>query len=149
MTLNTVKLVTDAGILQMSPAATSPDLTTVKDGGLFWRIAPSDVLQGRILGNLMLEDGRTNVAILSLQDAYGEGLAKYTNIPFEEGGGTVVTEPDTEEKAIFYDPTAQSFSAEVSEIKALDPDAIVLIGFDESAKVVNEMVKQGIGPNSE
>ncbi len=149
VTLNTVKLVTDAGILQMSPAATSPDLTTVKDGGLLWRVAPSDVLQGRILANLMLEDGRTNVAILSLQDAYGEGLAKYTTLPFEEGGGNMVTEEDTEEQAIFYDPTAQSFSAEVSKIKALDPDAIVLIGFDESAKVVDELVKQGIGPNSE
>lgn len=148
VSLNTLKLVTDAGILQVSPANTSPDLTTAKDGGLYFRTAPSDVLQGRVLADLLLADGHTNVAIISLQDAYGEGLAKYTTIPFEEGGGTVVTEPDTEEKAIFYDPTAQSFSAEVSEIKSLDPDAIVLIGFDESAKVVDELVKQGIGPNS-
>lgn len=149
VSLNTLKLVADAGILQISPANTSPDLTTAKDGGLYFRTAPADVLQGRILANLLLEDGHTNVAIISLQDAYGEGLAKYTTIPFEEGGGTVVTETDTVEKAIFYDPTSQSFSAEVSEIKSLDPDAIVLIGFDESAKVVDELVKQGIGPNSE
>lgn len=149
VSLNTLKLVADAGILQISPANTSPDLTTAKDGGLFFRTAPADVLQGRILANLLLEDGHTNVAIISLQDAYGEGLAKYTTIPFEEGGGTVVTETDTVEKAIFYDPTSQSFSAEVTEIKSLDPDAIVLIGFDESAKVVDELVKQGIGPNSE
>lgn len=149
VSLNTLKLVTDAGILQISPANTSPDLTTAKDGGLYFRTAPADVLQGRILANLLLEDGHTNVAMLSLQDAYGEGLAKYTTIPFEDGGGTMVTEPDSEEKAIFYDPTAQSFSAEVTEVKGLDPDAIVLIGFDESAKVVDELVKQGIGPNSE
>ncbi|HEX5017216.1 MAG TPA: ABC transporter substrate-binding protein [Actinomycetes bacterium] len=148
VSLNTLKLVTDAGILQISPANTSPDLTTFKDGGLFFRTAPSDVLQGRILADLLLADGVQNLAIISLQDAYGEGLAKYTTLPFEEGGGTVVTEPDTEEKAIFYDPTAQSFSAEVTEIAGLDPDAIVLIGFDESAKVVEELVKQGIGPNS-
>ena len=57
----------------------------------------------------------------------------------------MLTEPD----AIYYDPTANNFSAEVSKIKAMDPDAIVLIGFDESAKVVSELVKQGIGPNSE
>lgn len=147
VTLNTVKLVSDAGILQVSPAATSPDLTTVKDGGLLWRVSPSDVLQGRVLANLMLQDGRSNVAIISLQDAYGEGLAKYTTIPFEEGGGTITTKSGDGE-AIFYDPTAQSFTAEVTEIKDQDPDAIVLIGFDESAKVVEELVKQGIGPNS-
>ena len=75
-------------------------------------------------------------------------MAKYTAFFYEDGGGEVVTEPDTEEKAIFYDPTASGFGAEVGQIAALDPDAIVLIGFDESAKVVSEMVKQGIGPNS-
>ena len=115
---------------------------------MFFRTAPSDVLQGRVLGNLLTADGNQTVAILSLQDAYGEGLAKYTAISFEDGGGEVVTKPDTPEKAIFYDPTASNFSPEVGQIKALDPDAIVLIGFDESAKVVSEMVKQGIGPNS-
>ena len=147
VSLNTLKLVTDAGILQISPANTSPDLTTAQDNGLYFRTAPSDVLQGRVLADLLLADGYTNVAIISLQDAYGEGLAKYTTLPFEEGGGTVTTKTGDGE-AIFYDPTAQSFTAEVSEVKSQDPDAIVLIGFDESAKVVDELVKQGIGPNS-
>ena len=101
-----------------------------------------------MLGNLMSSDGQQTVAILSLQDVYGEGLAKYTTVSFEDGGGEIVTEPEGDEGAIFYDPTANNFSAEVGEIKSLDPDAIVLIGFDESAKVVSEMVKQGIGPNS-
>ncbi|MEO8328521.1 MAG: ABC transporter substrate-binding protein [Candidatus Nanopelagicales bacterium] len=147
--LNTLKLVTGAGIMEVSPATTSPDLTTAQDGGLYFRTAPSDVLQGRIMGNLLNSDGIQNLAILSLQDAYGEGLAKYTKLSYEDGGGTVVTKADTEEGAIFYDPTASSFSAEVGQIAALDPDAVLLIGFDESSKVVSEMVKQGIGPNSE
>lgn len=144
VSLNTLETVVNAGILQMSPANTSPDLTTFPDKGLFFRTAPSDVLQGRVLGNLMNADGAQNVAILSLQDAYGEGLAKYTAESFGQGGGTVLTAPD----AIYYDPTSKNFSAEVGKIKAMDPDAIVLIGFDESATVVSEMVKQGIGPNS-
>ena len=144
VSLNTLEQVTGAGILQVSPANTSPDLTNSQDSGLYFRTAPSDVLQGRVLGNLLNADGIQNVAILSLQDAYGEGLAKYTALSFAEGGGTVLTDPD----AIYYDPTANNFSAEVSKIKAMDPDAIVLIGFDESAKVVSELVKQGIGPNS-
>jgi ABC-type branched-subunit amino acid transport system substrate-binding protein len=144
VSLNTLEQVTGAGILQVSPANTSPDLTNSQDSGLYFRTAPSDVLQGRVLGNLLNADGIQNVAILSLQDAYGEGLAEYTALSFSDGGGTVLTEPD----AIYYDPTANNFAAEVSKIKALDPDAIVLIGFDESAKVVSELVKQGIGPNS-
>jgi ABC-type branched-subunit amino acid transport system substrate-binding protein len=145
VSLNTLEQVTGAGIIQVSPANTSPDLTNSQDSGLYFRTAPSDVLQGRVLGNLLNADGVQNLAILSLQDAYGEGLAEYTALSFSEGGGTVLTEPD----AIYYDPTANNFAAEVSKIKALDPDGIVLIGFDESAKVVSELVKQGIGPNSE
>ena len=70
-------------------------------------------------------------------------------IPFEEGGGTDGDRAGHRREGDLLRPDRQSFSAEVGEIKALDPDAIVLIGFDESAKVVNEMVKQGIGPNSE
>jgi ABC-type branched-subunit amino acid transport system substrate-binding protein len=148
VTLNTLDEVTGAGVLQISPANTSPDLTTFADGGLYFRTAPSDVLQGRVLGNLLAQDGIQNLAILSLQDAYGEGLARYTAESFVASGGSMLTNPNEDIPAIFYDPAASSFNAEVSEIAALDPDAIVLIGFDESAKVVEEMVKQGIGPNS-
>ena len=36
----------------------------------------------------------------------------------------------------------------MSKVAAMDPEAIVLIGFDESGKIINEMVSQGIGPNS-
>ena len=36
----------------------------------------------------------------------------------------------------------------VAKVKAAGPDAIVLIGFDESAQVIQELVKQGIGPNA-
>lgn len=146
VTLNTLDEVTGAGVLQISPANTSPDLTTFADGGLYFRTAPSDVLQGRVLGNLLAADGHQTVAILSLQDAYGEGLALNAAISFEASGGSVLTAPEGD-KAIFYDPAASSFNAEVSEIASLDADAIVLIGFDESAKVVEEMIKQGIGPN--
>ena len=49
--------VTGAGVIQFSPANTSPDFTTWDDNGLYWRTAPSDLLQGEVLGNLIAEDG--------------------------------------------------------------------------------------------
>ena len=66
--------VTQAGVVQISPANTSPDFTDYADDGYYFRTAPSDVLQGRILGNKILADGKTNVAILYMNDAYGTGL---------------------------------------------------------------------------
>ncbi len=141
VTLSVLDKVAGAGVVQISPANTSPELTTFPDKGMFWRTAPSDVLQGRVLGNRIIADGFLNVAILVLQDSYGEGLANYTTVSLNDGGGSVVA---TE----FYPPDAQSFSSQVTKIAATDPEAIVLIGFDESAKVVQELVQQGLGPNS-
>ena len=46
-----INQITGAGVVQFSPANTSPDFTTWDDKGLYWRTAPSDVLQGSVLGN--------------------------------------------------------------------------------------------------
>lgn len=141
VTLNVLDLVTSNGVLMISGANTSPALTTAKDHGLYWRTAPSDVLQGQFLGSLILQDGHSKVAIMSLQDAYGDGLNANVTKAINEGGGQVVAN-------VVYDPKATDFSADVAKVKAAGPDAIVLIGFDESAQVIQELVKQGIGPNA-
>ena len=140
VTLSTLDLVTSNGVLQISPANTSPELTTAPDHGLYWRTAPSDVLQGAFVGSLVLEDGYTKVGIMSLQDSYGDGLNANVTKAITEGGGEVVAN-------VVYDPKATDFSADVAKVKAAGPEAIVLIGFDESAQVIQELVKQGIGPN--
>ena len=139
--LSVLDQVTGAGVMMISPANTSPALTTAPDSGLYFRTAPSDVLQGAFLGSLILQDGYTSVAIMSLQDSYGGGLNANIAKAIEEGGGTVVAN-------VVYDPKATDFAGDVAKIKAAGPEAIVLIGFDESAQVIQEMVKQGIGPNS-
>ena len=132
--------ITGNGILQISPANTSPDFTNYDDKGLYFRTAPSDVLQGRVNGDLVVSDGYLNVGILALDDPYGTGLADNVEKAVKDGGGNVV------EKSI-YDPKAANFSAEVSKMKAANPEAIVLIGFDETKKIVPELIAQGIGPN--
>ncbi len=131
--------ITGSGVVQISPANTSPDFTDYPDKGLYFRTAPSDVLQGRILGDQIIEDGSATVGILALQDAYGTGLADNVDKSVTGSNGEVV-------EKIIYDPKAAEFTAEVSKLKGADPEAIVLIGFDESAKIIQELAKQGIGP---
>ena len=141
VSFSVIDKITSAGVVHYSPANTSPDFTTYNDKGLYFRTAPSDVLQGRVLGETILADGFSNVGILALQDPYGEGLAKNVGDTVSSGGGAV-----SPEEPVFYDPAATNFDAQIGEIKAGDPDAIVLIGFEESAKVIQAMVAQGIGP---
>ena len=131
---------TSRGAIVFSPANTSPDFTTIADNGLYFRTAPSDVLQGRVLGETIVADGHENVAILSLQDPYGEGLALNAGRAICNGGSNIPIE------TVFYDPASPNFDAQVGEIKAADPDAVILIGFEESAKIIQAMVGQQLGP---
>jgi branched-chain amino acid transport system substrate-binding protein len=48
---------------------------------------------------------------------------------------------------IVYNPQAAEFSADVAKAKAAKPDAIAIIGFDETSKILAELIKQGLGPN--
>jgi ABC-type branched-subunit amino acid transport system substrate-binding protein len=131
---------TSAGLVVYSPANTSPDFTTIADKGLYFRTAPSDVLQGRVLGEKIVADGKQSVAILALQDPYGTGLAANAGRAICKGGSNVPIDP------VFYDPAASNFDAQVGQVKAAKPDAIVLIGFNESAKIIQALAAQGIGP---
>jgi branched-chain amino acid transport system substrate-binding protein len=136
-----VDKITSAGAIMYSPANTSPKFTDYADKGLYFRTAPSDVLQGRILGETILADGHQNVGILALQDPYGEGLADNIGSTVTDAGAKLAPEAP-----VFYDPAASNFDAQVNQVKAANPDAIVLIGFEESAKVIQSMVAAGIGP---
>jgi branched-chain amino acid transport system substrate-binding protein len=133
--------VTGAGVVHFSPANTSPDFTDYPDNDLYFRTAPSDVLQGRVLGELVLDDGASTVGLMALQDPYGEGLLNNVSETVQESGGEVTDE-------IIYDPQAQNFDAEVQQLVSSDPDAIVVIGFAESARIFSTLVEQGLGPDS-
>src|SRR5262249_28050934 len=140
VSLSVIDKIVGNGTLQISPANTSDELTNYDDKGLYFRTAPPDVLQGRVLGDQILSDGNSTLGILALQDSYGTGLADNVTKSFEGGGGQVV-------EKVVYDPKAASFATEVGKIKAADPDAIAVIAFEETKKIIPEMVKQGLLPN--
>ena len=89
-----------AQVVQLSPANTSPDFTDYDDGGFYFRTAPSDVLQGRVLGDLIASDGYTNVAIMQLDDPYGAGLTENVTTSLEASGAALALDP------VVYDPSA-------------------------------------------
>jgi len=122
------KLVIDqvvgADTMMFSPANTSPDFTTWNDNGLYFRTAPSDLLQGEVLGNLIASDGASTLGMIVLNDAYGTGLEKVTGEVFTAAGGEVVASE-------FFNAGDTNFSAQIAAVIAQSPDAIALITFDE------------------
>lgn len=139
VSLLVIDKITSQGMVEMSPANTSDQFSTYCDNGLYFRTAPPDTLQGRVLADTIIADGNATVGILALQDAYGTGLADHV------GENVAAANAEVVEKVI-YDPKAPSYSTEVAKVKSADPEAIVLIGFDETKKIIPELVKQGIGP---
>jgi branched-chain amino acid transport system substrate-binding protein len=141
VSLNFIDKLYEAEIVQISPANTSDAFTTHASGDYYFRTAPADTLQGRVLSNQVLADGNEKVAILALQDAYGTGLAGHVESGVTGGGGEVVLKE-------IYDPQAAEFSAEVAKVKAANPDAIVLVTFNEIVKLAPALIEAGLGPDT-
>ncbi|MGY1838545.1 MULTISPECIES: ABC transporter substrate-binding protein [unclassified Modestobacter] len=141
VSLTVIDTITGAGVLQISPANTSDQFTTYDDNGLYFRTAPPDTLQARALADLIAEDGNNTVGILAINDPYGTGLAQNTRDNLVAGG---LSEDSIE--YITYDPQAANFSSEVQQMVDFNPDAIVVIGFEESSRIIQDLNAQGIGP---
>ena len=141
VSLKVIDKITSAGVVMFSPANTSDQFVCYPDKGQYFRTAPTDVLQAQALAQLITEDGAQRVAILTLNDPYGTGLAANTVKNLEAAGIA------DQIKKIIYDPNAQSFNAEVDQVKEFNPDAVAVIGFEESAKILTRMHEVGIGPS--
>jgi branched-chain amino acid transport system substrate-binding protein len=144
VSLSVINKITDAGVVEFSPANTSPAFDDPKTDphNLYFRTAPSDVLQGAVLANTILEDGHNNVAILARQDSYGELLANQVEKGIKSGGGNVTAK-------VLYSADATNFTAEVTKVAGTHPDAIALIAFNETTKIIPTMIAKGIGPKQQ
>lgn len=139
VTLTVIDKITAAGIVQFSPANTSLALVDYPDHSLYFRNAPPDDLQGNVIAQLVIDDGNSSAYILALDDAYGTSLLAVVEAALTAGGVEVLG-------AVVYDPAAASFDAEVADLVAADPDAVVLITFDEGSRLLKTMVENGVGP---
>ncbi|TXL62876.1 ABC transporter substrate-binding protein [Aeromicrobium terrae] len=139
VSLSVIDKIINAGVVEFSPANTSTAFDTYDDKGLYFRTAPSDVLQGNVLGNLVLKNGAKNVAILARQEAYGEALADNVEKTIKDQGGNVAAK-------VLYSVDATSYTSEIQKIKDAKPDAIVLIAFNETTKIIPGFESAGIGP---
>jgi ABC-type branched-subunit amino acid transport system substrate-binding protein len=132
--------ITGNNVVHFSPANTSPDFTTYNDNGLYFRTAPSDLLQGKVLADQVIKQGNETAAVLYRQESYGQGLAEAFKENFEAAGGSLPV-------YTAYAVDTENFDAEVDSIVEADPDAIIIIGFAESANILTTMHERGIGPS--
>ncbi|WP_203335753.1 ABC transporter substrate-binding protein [Nocardioides limicola] len=134
-----IDAITSEPIVQISPANTAADFSGYSP--FYFRTAPPDGIQGAALGNLLVEEGNLRVAFIVFNDVYGTGLRDVVQGVIEESGGEVVFGAAGAGQE--FAPGQTVFSTEVSGARATNPDAIVVLAFDETKSIVPELANQG------
>lgn len=124
-----------SGILTVSPSNTSADFTGINP--LYFRTAPSDNLQGEVLGNQIAEDGHKTLGIIYQNDPYGTGLFEAIKATFEGTGGEVVADAS-------YNQGDGQFNAQVQTIAAENPDAVAIVSYDQFATIAPLLGNAGV-----
>lgn len=111
-----------AGVPMISPSSTNPRVTEI--GDYIFRMCFLDDFQGRVMARFAVENlGFKKAAILKdVKNDYSVGLAQYFTEGFTAAGGTIVVEQA-------YSSGDQDFRAQLTAIKAQNPEIIVVPGY--------------------
>ncbi len=116
------------GVIMISPSATSPGLSSIKDNGYFFRTAPSDARQGQVLADVLKSRGIKEVAVTFTNNDYGKGLADSFSTAFKNAGGKVSISAAHEDGKADY-------SAEVGALSATGSKHLAVFGYlDQGGK---------------
>jgi ABC-type branched-subunit amino acid transport system substrate-binding protein len=118
-----------AGLVQISGASTSPAITGLDDGDMLFRTIPSDAFQGVALAEVVKEKGVDSVAVLYINNDYGEGLAKAFAGAYEAKGGKVAAN-------LAFEPGNASYRGELQKAAEGKPAALVLIAYPENGNII-------------
>jgi len=113
-----------AGVVQVSPASSSPTLTELgrsgKTNGVFFRTITSDALQGTAAAKFAMDQGLKKIAIINVNNDFGVNMVKEFATAYQKLGGTITSTTPYNEKQ-------SSYTSEASAAMAGDPDALYLV----------------------
>jgi branched-chain amino acid transport system substrate-binding protein len=129
------KIYSDAGIVQISPAATNPTYT-LQGFKTTYRVVATDAQQGPALARYAAKGLKAKtVAVVDDATAYGQGLANEFEKTAKSLGLKVVSHDATNDKAI-------DFRAILTKIKGENPDAIMFGGMDATGGPFAKQARQ-------
>ncbi len=123
-----------AKVPMISPASTNPKVTEV--GDYIFRICFIDPFQGTVLGKYALFKGWKKVAILTdVKQDYSVGLSQFFKAYFGQNGGIVAVEQS-------YSSGDKDFKAQLTAIKATQPDAILASGYYTESGLIARQARE-------
>lgn len=132
-----------AGVVQVSPASSSPTLTQLsrdgKSGGYFFRTITSDALQGIAAAKYAMDSGLTKLAIIHVNNDFGLNLMREFSASYEALGGELTSVTP-------YNENQPNYSAEVTAAMDGGAEALYLISYPvDGATIARAWISQG-GP---
>jgi branched-chain amino acid transport system substrate-binding protein len=125
-----------AGVPMISYASTNPSLSDADAYPDFFRIVPSDDIQGPAAAAMMTEMGATDVAILHMSNDYGSGLANSTADALGQ---------DSTCLSLGYSETQTDFSSEITQISEAGCDAVFMVSYvTDGALILETISAQGL-----
>lgn len=126
-------------VVMLSPTATSPEMTSLDDDDYIYRVVASDNYQGKVLANIVKEEGIAKVAVTYVNNDYGVGIARTFIEAFKAAGGEVTGEQKHEEKSA-------SYRAELATLAGGEPEALVLIAYagGSGITIVRQSLENGL-----
>ena len=126
------------GIVTLSPTASAPQISTIKDHNLLWRLYPSDSLQGNVLAQAAATAFKKGVLNIGARnDAFGTALAALVKKRYVALGGKVG-------KTVLWNPNQANFDTEAGQLVSGNPAGWVIIDFpDTFQKFAPSLVRTG------
>jgi len=129
-----------AKIPQISPASTTYVITDLEDKDFLFRSVPSDDFQGVALAQVVTEAAYKvaykNIAIIYLNNDYGQGLAESFQAAYEKSGGQISV-------SIPYEPGNASYRGELTKAASKKADALLLIAYPENGITILKQAIEG------
>jgi ABC-type transport system substrate-binding protein/ABC-type branched-subunit amino acid transport system substrate-binding protein len=124
-----------AGIPMISYASTNPGLSDASAYPMFYRVVPSDAIQGPAAADMMAFLGVENPAVLHMTNDYGSGFADAIEGAWD---GDLCAK-------IGYSETTTDVSAEITQIDTAGCDAIFMVSYvTDAALILNEIAAQDL-----
>jgi branched-chain amino acid transport system substrate-binding protein len=116
-------------IPQISPSSTNPKVTQL--GDYIFRVCFVDSFQGKALARFATDTLKAkHMAVLTdVSSAYSVGLAQYFKDAFIKDGGDIAVEQK-------YSGSDRDFKAQLTTIKAANPDAVCIPGYYTSVGLI-------------
>lgn len=138
-TVAAMSIAAQYGIVQIAPNSSSPKIGSQDGNDWIFQTIPSDAIQAKFLVDYFVNDcGYKKIAIIAGNDDYGQGGAKGAIAALKDLG----LEPVVVES---YTSGDKDFTAQINNIKAAKPDALVGWGAATEAALIRvQLAEQGL-----